>query len=310
MLPELQSEIARLRTLLDALPFLVASVDAEQRLVYLNHTCESVDWFGRPLEHLVGKTVREVVGETDYEAIRPHIERALAGETVEYDVETTNPDALVRHRQVRYTPCRDPLTGRVVGYYSVTQDVTAQKEAEERVHWLAYHDSLTRLPNRALFHDRMEQSLAYATRAKQSLALLYIDLDGFKPINDAFGHDCGDQLLLQVAERLQESVRTEDTVCRLGGDEFVILLPFLSTRDEPVLVARRIHTALEAVFSLFPSPNSILHTPRLSACIGVSVFPDHGSDTETLLRHADQAMYQAKAEGPGSYCVYHRSGKL
>jgi diguanylate cyclase (GGDEF)-like protein len=156
----------------------------------------------------------------------------------------------------------------------------------------------------------MDQAIARASRAKESIALLYIDLDGFKPVNDVFGHDRGDFLLQQVASRLVESVRTEDTVCRLGGDEFVILLPFLANSEEPVLIAQRIHTALEPVFAILPSAQKISNPPKLSACIGISIFPDHGADTETLLRHADQAMYQAKAEGPGSFSVYHRSGKL
>lgn len=302
--PGYREEFEKSHFILETLPFLIATIDADQRFVFLNREHEKARWFACPRERLIGRTVQEVLGEDDYERARPYIERVLSGEAVEFDVEATAADAVVRHTRANYTPCRDPLSGRVSGYVSVVRDITAEKEAEDRIRWLAYHDPLTRLPNRALFHDRLEQALAQSARGCEPLAILYIDLDGFKPINDTFGHDHGDDLLRQVADRLRETVRTADTVSRQGGDEFVILLPFLTTPHEATIVARRIHGALTATFTLGAKDSAVSSQPSLSACIGISLFPEDGTTSEELLRNADRAMYLAKRDGPGSFYLF------
>jgi diguanylate cyclase (GGDEF)-like protein/PAS domain S-box-containing protein len=300
---ECVAEVERLTYILDAVPFLVSFIDTNQRYLYVNRAYESPAWFGVPLDNLRGCTVRDAVGEAEYGAIQPYIERVLAGEFIDYEIAAADPDSAVRFRHAVYSPSRSATTGEVIGYVCVVRDITARKEAEEQIRWLAYHDSLTRLPNRALFHDRLEQAIARAKRTSESVALLYIDLDGFKPINDTYGHDQGDDLLRQVATRLEQSVRAEDTVSRIGGDEFVVLLPFLTTPEEAPQVAQRIHDSLSTPFQLFQSPEQEA-LPRVSACIGISIFPEHGTDGPSLLRSADEAMYRAKRGGPGTYRLH------
>ncbi|MFC3339429.1 sensor domain-containing diguanylate cyclase [Paracandidimonas soli] len=179
---------------------------------------------------------------------------------------------------------------------AVTQDITARKELEERLSHDAMHDALTRLPNRVMFHDRLSKVLAFAHRHDTLAAVLYLDLDGFKEVNDSYGHAVGDVLLQQVAERLRNSVREEDMVARLGGDEFAIVLPWLSDERDCGVVAEKVIAALSEPFHLKEGPAVI------SASVGVAVFPVHGQDVATLVVHADGAMYAAKHAGKNRYC--------
>lgn len=171
-------------------------------------------------------------------------------------------------------------------------------QAEERIQYLAYHDSLTGLPNRALLLDRLEQALAQAQRHRRNLALLFIDLDRFKTINDTLGHAVGDALLRQVAVRLSSVLREEDTVSRLGGDEFVILLPNTLVARDAAYVAEKVIGALSQSFVV---EDYELH---VSASIGISVYPRDGDDKETLIKHADLALYRAKDMGRDNYQLF------
>jgi len=182
-----------------------------------------------------------------------------------------------------------------VYYVSSFMDVSARKEAEERIRELAYHDVLTGLPNRLLLRDRLEHALARAQRRKHHLAVLFIDLDSFKNINDSLGHAVGDQLLKEVASRLCASVRDVDTVARLGGDEFVVVLENLPDASDAVSVATNIHTVFARPITV---GDQALHT---SASIGIAIYPDDGENTESLIQNADTAMYQAKAQGHSHY---------
>lgn len=188
--------------------------------------------------------------------------------------------------------------GVLTHYVSVFSDITQMKTHQERLEMLAHYDSLTRLPNRVLLADRMEQMLTSAQDMQGYIAVCYIDLDGFKQINDQYGHDVGDQLLVEVAQRLQSSLRGHDTVARLGGDEFVLLLSELESVHTCELTAER-------VLSLITRP---IHVEGLelqvSASMGITLYPDDGSDADLLLRHADQAMYQAKMTGRNRYQLY------
>jgi diguanylate cyclase (GGDEF)-like protein len=166
----------------------------------------------------------------------------------------------------------------------------AAKMTEELRH-IAQHDPLTGLPNRALFNDRLNRELARAKRQQGRFAMTFIDLDYFKPINDTFGHDVGDQVLRQVARQLQDCVRAADTVGRLGGDEFVVLLAELSDTDAVLAIAEKLHRAVHQPFVVNGQELSI------SCCIGVAVYPDDGADALALIKNADDAMYRAKAAG-------------
>lgn len=171
-------------------------------------------------------------------------------------------------------------------------DITSIKRHEEQIEHIAYHDILTGLPNRLLVSDRLNQALAQAERAEQLLVVCYLDLDGFKLINDTFGHHAGDRLLVEIAKRMEESVRTHDTVGRLGGDEFVILLINIKDIGEYQIVLQRVIDAINEPIEL-----DAVNTVKVGASIGITIFPADKSDPDTLLRHADQAMYQAKKLG-------------
>ncbi|MDG4553299.1 MAG: EAL domain-containing protein [Candidatus Competibacter sp.] len=174
-------------------------------------------------------------------------------------------------------------------------DVVQRKQAEERVAHLAYHDALTQLPNRVLLADRLQQAMAQARRDRRRLAVCYLDLDDFKPINDRWGHAAGDRVLVEMAQRLRQCVRGGDTVARLGGDEFVLLLSDLSDVEECEHALDRVMTALQASFTVAGQPT------LLTASVGVTLYPDDDSDPDTLLRHVDQAMYAAKQTGGDRY---------
>ena len=184
-------------------------------------------------------------------------------------------------------------------YVGIFSDVTSVKEGHELLASLAYQDALTKLPNRILLADRMEQAISLASRRDTLVAVCYLDLDGFKPVNDAYGHQVGDLVLIEVARRLSESVRATDTVCRLGGDEFVLLLTSLTTIGELEEVLSRLATSVSAPYHFGADK-----TATVSASIGVTLYPLDCEDPETLLHHADLAMYAAKRGGANRTCYY------
>lgn len=183
----------------------------------------------------------------------------------------------------------------VINYVRVSTDITARKQFENRLEYLATHDPLTKLPNRTLFQDRLSHALAQAKRNEQRLAVLFLDLDDFKLVNDAFGHAQGDRLLQVVAERLKNCLRDSDTVARLGGDEFSFILENIDGKHEVVSVATKINSSLDAPITMGGMEVSI------SASVGISVFPDNGEDASSLLEKADTAMYLAKQKGKNNY---------
>jgi diguanylate cyclase (GGDEF)-like protein/PAS domain S-box-containing protein len=187
-------------------------------------------------------------------------------------------------------------TAELAGANALLQgEIVERRQAEARVHHMAYHDSLTGLPNRALLADRLARALLAAQRSQRKLAVMFIDLDRFKTINDSLGHQTGDHLLKEVASRLCRAVRASDTVARLGGDEFVVLVPGIRGADECTHVAEKI---IEALSTPFPFEGRMLH---VTPSIGICLFPDDGADVETLMRHADAAMYHAKASGRNNF---------
>jgi diguanylate cyclase (GGDEF)-like protein/PAS domain S-box-containing protein len=178
---------------------------------------------------------------------------------------------------------------------ATVRDITDRKVAEERVQYLAYYDALTGLPNRTLLQDRLFKALAGARRQKDKVALLFLDLDGFKNINDSLGHSVGDLLLQEVAERLKIWGRERDTVARLGGDEFLIMLTSVENSVDIAVAAERLMKAMTAEFVVQG------HSFSVSCSIGVSIFPEHGTDCETLIKNADAAMYGAKENGRNNF---------
>lgn len=188
--------------------------------------------------------------------------------------------------------------GRTIQHVGIFSDITDKKQHEQRLERMAHYDSLTGLPNRTLLGDRLRQAIAQAQRHNSRLAVAYLDLDGFKPVNDQFGHHTGDQLLVEVAGRLRGHLRAGDTAARLGGDEFVLLLNELKTLSELEVILARLLDSLNQPFQTKG------HSIQISASIGITLYPDDGSDGDTLLRHADQAMYVAKGQGQNRYYLF------
>ncbi len=187
---------------------------------------------------------------------------------------------------------------RVTNYVAVFSDISSVKESEEKLEYLAHHDPLTELPNRLLYTARLEHALEQAKRERLSAAVLFIDLDHFKNINDSLGHPVGDALLVQVAERLLAQVRSEDTVARLGGDEFTVLLEQLRNPQRAGAIAAKLINSFVEPFHVEG------HQLHVTASIGISLSPNDGEDVATLLRNADSAMYQAKERGRNGYQFY------
>jgi diguanylate cyclase (GGDEF)-like protein/PAS domain S-box-containing protein len=240
----------------------------------------------------------EVVGRSIFEVYRDvpeilgHVRRALSGEEI-YD--TVAVGDLVFN--AFYAPLRDG-DGEVAGVIGVAGDVTRRKQAEDRLRYLAFHDPLTELPNRALFTDRLEHALSLANRRLRLVSVLFLDLDNFKVVNDSLGHEAGDALLVAVGERLRARVRPEDTVARFGGDEFAVLLEDVMAASDATRAAERILEVLREPFAVKGREVSI--TPS----VGIVLATSSRERSEDLLRKADIAMYEAKGKGKARYEVF------
>ncbi len=185
-----------------------------------------------------------------------------------------------------------------IHYLAIFHDITQRKADEEQLRFKAHHDPLTELPNRTLFMDRLQTAISQAHRYHRNFALLQIDLDRFKEVNDSLGHSAGDQLLVEAARRLVSCVRETDTVARLGGDEFAIILSEMTSLEEVKQIAQRIVTLLGEPYYLDAG------TVRISGCVGIALYPRDGREVELLLRNADIAMYAAKEGGRNQYRLF------
>ena len=189
--------------------------------------------------------------------------------------------------------------GKKRQYVALINDITKRKQDEENIRRQANYDSLTGLPNRELFLDRLAQSLSNMSRLGQKLALMFLDLDGFKLVNDTLGHNVGDLLLRETSRRLSGCIRDTDTVARLGGDEFTIIMPGVTDAQRVLMVAQRVLDSLSEAFVLEG------HETFVSCSIGITIYPDDAADSNELLRNADSAMYMAKDQGKANYLVLH-----
>jgi diguanylate cyclase (GGDEF)-like protein/PAS domain S-box-containing protein len=241
----------------------------------------------------------ELVHKDDRGRVRQWLEQApkqTGPTTIEHRIIQPGGEVRTVHQLAEVE--RHPQTRRPIKLVGAVQDITALRKTEEQIAHQAYHDPLTGLPNRLLFNDRLKMAMASAHRKGQRLALLFLDLDNFKNINDSLGHAVGDLLLQAVAKRLVRWVRAEDTVARLGGDEFILLLPGIEDTDFAVHAAQRIQESLRTPFRIRE------HELHVTASVGVTFFPDDGRDLDTLVRNADLAMYRAKDHGRDQYSLF------
>jgi diguanylate cyclase (GGDEF)-like protein/PAS domain S-box-containing protein len=266
--------------------------DAQERILEVNPTFTEIT--GYPRDEVLGRTPNLLSsgrhGPDFYEAMWGAINSMglWRGE-----LWNRRKDGTLYLERLTVSAVRD-ASGRVERYVGVFGDITRLREQAERLEQLAYQDALTKLPNRALLGDRMEQALAQARRGGSMLAVGYLDLDLFKPVNDRHGHAAGDRLLVEMAQRLKGTLRSGDTVARLGGDEFVVILPGLRSREECEALVDRLLRAVAEPYEVADG-----HVATMSASIGIRLVPPDDADADTLLRQADQAMYAAKQEGRG-----------
>ncbi|HET7794657.1 MAG TPA: diguanylate cyclase [Rhizobacter sp.] len=281
----------RLRTIADNLPVLIAYVDKDERYQFCNATFKS--WMGVDPQAVGGRSVSEMLSPEDYAPRKPLLARALAGERTEFEMVTTTA-GVSRHLHTTYLP--DVSEGGAVrGIYALAVDITAMKTAEEQLLRMARTDTLTGLPNRLRFNEKLSDALARSRRQQQPLALLFLDIDKFKLINDTLGHAGGDSVLKLFAQRVSACVRETDTVARLAGDEFVVILEDLHTPAEPQFIARKIIAAINRSFEL---PEGLWD---VSTSIGIAYHPDGHVPPSTLLAAADRALYEAKAGGRNTF---------
>jgi diguanylate cyclase (GGDEF)-like protein/PAS domain S-box-containing protein len=288
---ELHRSEEKLSGVLDSIADVVWSVSLpENELLYLNPSCERMS--GRPVADFFTdrKLWLAIVHEEDRQRLRDYVKKLIAEKAGTIEFRIVQPDGTEVWMENRARVIHGP-DGTPIRIDGIASDISQRIAHAEIMAYQATHDSLTGLPNRSLLNDRMSQALLQARRTDQHVAVLFLDLDGFKIVNDSFGHAFGDALLRMVAARLEAVVREGDTIARLGGDEFVILLPGLAHAEDAVLVASK-------VLAGFSGP--LTHGGRnvhLSVSIGVSVFPEDGDTCVHLLKHADVAMYRAKALG-------------
>jgi diguanylate cyclase (GGDEF)-like protein len=276
---EIQAKEHRLRAVITAAPIVLMNTDANGVFTLLE---------GRGLDRLQ-IAPQAVVGRSVFEVFRgmPDVvgqfQRALAGEVVTVVAEIGDTTF-----EAELCPVGDGASHSGGGVIGVATDVTERKRAEETVRHMAYHDSLTGLPNRELFENKLVESLAIAKKCRSSLAVVFLDLDGFKHVNDKIGHAEGDRLLREVAQQLTDLIREGDTVARIGGDEFLVLLPNVGGTGEAEAVCERI---LNGIRRDWPVES---HRFQISGSLGIAVFPGDGADADALIREADRAMYRAK----------------
>lgn len=288
----LERSEARLRAVTDNTPALIAHIDDAERYTFANALSGKV--FGVDPAAMVGRSVREVRGEAAYRLVQPHIAAVLRGERQQFEGQTEIGGRLFYFETI-LVPDRDD-GGIVRGFYSLTSDITPRKLAELELARLAHADSLTGLANRRHFDEGLAIAVARAQRHARPLALLYLDIDRFKAINDSLGHQVGDAVIREFAQRLQRCLRQEDLVARLGGDEFVVLLEDIADAQAVAATARKIVEVMRNPFVLGA------HTLAVSTSIGAAFAPTP-RDPATLTALADRALYAAKARGRDTWTV-------
>jgi diguanylate cyclase (GGDEF)-like protein/PAS domain S-box-containing protein len=302
------------RYLVDSSPDIIYTLNHQGCFTFLNDRASQL--LGYTRDELIGKHYSLVVHDEDQERARYVFNERRSDDRASRNVELrlksragngqertfNNTIMTIALNSIgMHVPDQDVKKHEFFGTYGVARDITDRKRAEELISYQAYHDILTDLPNRILFKDRLGLALIQAKRKGSELAVMFIDLDRFKLVNDTLGHVKGDELLQQAALRLKECLRRGDTLARQGGDEFTIVLPELRDRRDASMVADKFLECLHQPFDLDG------HPVHISASIGIAIYPGDGETIDELLRHADIAMYQVKAQGKNGHSFYHTS---
>lgn len=276
-----------LRGITDNVPVAIAYIDHQEHLLFANKTFG--EWLGVDPQVAVKRPLR-LLGASLYDGRPDMLEAALQGERASFESVLNRPDGGMRHLHTTYVPDARP-DGQIVGIYALTSDVTAAKEVERHLEQLSRVDQLTGLSNRRSLEERLDQAMARSRRSKRPMALVFMDLDHFKQINDTHGHAVGDAVLKAFATRLQAAIRLTDLAARLGGDEFVVVIESLNTVEEASIVSEKLVSAIRPVVAVGAL------SLRVTASMGLAYYDGDESSAEALVAKADGALYRAKAAG-------------
>jgi diguanylate cyclase (GGDEF)-like protein/PAS domain S-box-containing protein len=287
----------RYRTILEEIEEGYWEVDLDGNFTFVNDA--ACHQFGYSRQEILGTNYRAYVPKEDLKSVyRTWHKVYRSGEPIKsFSIAGFKKDGTEVYIENSITPLRSK-EGKIIGFRSISRDITERKQIEEKLAEMATHDYLTGLPNRVLLRDRLMVGSALARRSGYRVAILMLDLDRFKLVNDAMGHSVGDQLLKAVGQRLSAIMRKSDTVSRIGGDEFVLVLPQILQMDDVTKFSERILGAFHEPF-VFGKKKI-----QITTSIGIAIYPDDGTDVEVLLKDADSAMYWAKEQGRGIYKYY------
>ncbi|MBN1473632.1 MAG: PAS domain S-box protein [Syntrophaceae bacterium] len=272
-------------------------IDLDGNVVFINDAV--VRSVGYPKEMIIGLNYKSfITKDQSNDIIKVFLDVYDTGESIKnFPYEFVHPNGTVTYFELSIFPKKDQ-DDKITGFRGVGHDITERKRSEEKLNYIATHDLLTGLPNRMLLMDRLKMATAQAKRTDQKLALMMLDLDNFKTVNDSLGHMVGDELLKEIALRLSGRLRQNDTISRLGGDEFIILLPAIDQAEDAIEVAKIILESFEQPFVCNE------HVLSCTISIGIAIYPDDAQDTEALLKNADAAMYYVKAHGRNGYHLF------
>jgi diguanylate cyclase (GGDEF)-like protein/PAS domain S-box-containing protein len=291
---ELEESQQRYKSLFEQNSSAVYSLDLEGKITSINSACEKL--IGYPSEEILDTSVFDLLDKEGKEISLSYFSRVVDEGSQTFEIPFTTKDKTKLELEVTGVPIK--VDNVVIGMYGIIKDITENKKSRQKIHHMAFHDSLTGLPNRRLFQNTLEQLLADLKNTSLKAAVMYIDLDRFKGINDTLGHEMGDQLLVAVSNRLKNCLRNTDLIARQGGDEFTVLLPNLISKSDAATVAEKIINALNEAFLINEQELAV------SGSIGIAIFPEDGKDSVTLMKNADAAMYRVKDEGKNGYQLY------
>ncbi|EKD71269.1 MAG: diguanylate cyclase/phosphodiesterase with PAS/PAC sensor(s) [uncultured bacterium] len=283
-----------IKLIADALPVLISFIDKDETIKFFNKTHQS--WFDIPDDKINGMKIEELIGNDAYEIFRENWFKAVSGHTINFDMQLSHSSLGVRNTNVTLVP--HTFFNEFRGCFSLISDITERKQMEENLNFLAKHDVLTGLHNRAYFDTYIDNAIHKAQKENKMIGILFLDIDGFKRINDTLGHEYGDILLLSTSTRLKECLRKSDTIARFGGDEFMLMLESITNIEEISVIAEKIINAMSKPFLINKQEFVI------TASIGISVYPKDGVDKDILLKNADLAMYHIKERGKNGYQYY------